>query len=213
MSPVKKVDGRAEKSRLTRARILDAAAELFVRDGYGATSLQDIAGAAGVAVQTIYYGFGNKQTVLKQVVDRTIAGDDEPVATLDRPWFQEVLATGTAAEHVRRHVQGTQAVLERVAPITKMLEAAGASDAGIANLWPHEQDPRLTVQRAAAESLLGKPGARSDLTTERAADILFGLLSTEFYLLMVGDRGWDPKDWAAWVTDLLLPQLCTPPFS
>ena len=207
MIVVKKIDGRSEKARLTRARILDAAAELFVRDGYGATALQDIAGRAGCAVQTIYYSFGNKQTVLKEVVDRTIAGDDEPVATMDRPWFRTALAASTAEEHLRLHVEGTRAVLERVAPIMKMLEAAAATDPAIAELWPSQEDPRLIVQTAAATSLLTKPGARTDLTVERAADILFGLLSPELYLLLVSDRRWAPADWESWTCQTLLPQL------
>ena len=208
MMAVKKIDGRSEKARLTRARILDAAGELFVRDGYGATALQDIAERAECAVQTIYYGFGNKQTVLKEVVDRTIAGDDEPVATMDRPWFRTALAAGTADEHLRLHVEGTRAVLERVAPIMKMVEAAAATDPGIADLWPNQEDPRLTVQTTVATSLVGKPGARADITVERAADILFGLLSPELYLLLVSDRQWSPADWETWTYQTLLPQLC-----
>jgi AcrR family transcriptional regulator len=207
---VKKPDGRAAKSRLTRSRILDAAGELFVRNGYGATSLQDIADRARVAVQTIYYGFGNKQTVLKLVVDRTIAGDDEPVATLDRPWFRQALETGSAEAHLKEHLEGTRAVLERVAPIMKMVGAAAATDPGIAELWPNERDPRLTVQTAAAESLLAKPGARRDVTVEHAADVLFGLLSPEVYLLFVSERGWTPQQWQAWTHDTLRPQLCSP---
>ncbi|GAB2585441.1 TetR/AcrR family transcriptional regulator [Kribbella endophytica] len=208
MSQVKKVDGRAEKSRLTRAKVLDAAAELFVRDGYGATALQDIAAAAGVAVQTIYYGFGNKQTVLKQVVDRSIAGDDEPVATMDRPWFQQAQAAKTADQHLRAHVDGTTEVLARVAPIMKMLEAAAASDANIAGLWPNS-DPRLTVQTEAAQSLLTKRGARKDVSTEHATDILYAVLSTELYLLLVTNRGWTSEHFADWAYDVLKPQLCT----
>lgn len=207
MSQVKKVDGRAEKSRITRAKVLDAATELFVRDGYGATALQDIAEAAGVAVQTIYYGFGNKQTVLKQVVDRSIAGDDEPVATMDRPWFQEAQATATADEHLRAHIEGTTKVLARVAPIMKMLEAAAAADAGVAGLWP-DTDPRLTVQTATAQSLLSKPGARKDVTTEHATDVLYAVLSTELYLLLVTNRGWTTRQFADWAYDVLKPQLC-----
>jgi AcrR family transcriptional regulator len=210
MKTVKKVDGRSEKARQTRARILDAAGALFVRDGYGATALQDIADEAGCAVQTIYYSFGNKQTVLKELVDRTIAGDDQPVATMDRPWFREAMEAATAAEHLRLHVSGTRAVLERVAPIMKVLEAAAATDPGIAALWPNQEDPRLTVQTAAATSLLGKPGARSDLTVDRAADILFGLLSPELYLLLVTNRRWSPADWETWTRQTLETQLCEP---
>ena len=208
MSPVKKVDGRSEKSRLTRARILDAAGELFVQNGYGATALQDIAEHAGVAVQTIYYAFGNKQTVLKEVVDRTIAGDDEPVATMDRPWFQQAVEAAAAPEHLRKHVDGTSAVLERVAPIMKMVEAAAAADPGIAELWPGKEDPRLVVQTAAASSLLSKAGAREGVTVDHAADVLFGVLSPELYLLLVGERGWSSKQWRDWAYQTLLSQLC-----
>ncbi|MFC5265328.1 TetR/AcrR family transcriptional regulator [Kribbella qitaiheensis] len=209
MIQVKKSDGRSEKARLTRGRILDAAGELFVRDGYGATALQDIATLAGCAVQTIYYSFGNKQTVLKELVDRTIAGDDEPVATLDRPWFREALAAETAEEQLRRHVSGTRAVLERVAPIMKMLAAAASTDPAIGELWPDQQeDPRLTVQTAAATALLSKPGANPGIAVEHAADVLFGLLSPELYLLLVDERHWTPADWEKWTLQTLFPQLC-----
>jgi AcrR family transcriptional regulator len=209
MNPVKKVDGRAEKAKLTRGKILDAAGELFVEQGYGATALQDIATRAGVAVQTIYFSFGNKRSVLKEVVDRTIAGDDEPVATLDRPWFQQALATPTAKDHLRAHVEGTSAVLGRVAPIIKVLEAAAATDPEIADLWPQGPDPRLTIQTTAAKSLMSKPGARKDVKAAHAADVLFGLLSPELYLLLVGERGWSAKRWKDWAFSTLYPQLCS----
>ncbi|HEU4947891.1 MAG TPA: helix-turn-helix domain-containing protein [Kribbella sp.] len=209
MNPVKKVDGRAEKARLTRRKMLDAAGELFIERGYGATALQDVAERAGVAVQTIYFTFGNKRTLLKEVVDRTIAGDDEPIATLDRPWFRQALATATAEEHLRAHVNGTSAVLGRVAPIMKTLEAAAATDPGISALWPQGENPRLTIQSAAATSLMSKPGARNDVTVEHAADVMFGLLSPELYLLLVGERGWSPAQWEDWALETLRSQLCS----
>jgi AcrR family transcriptional regulator len=207
MTPVKKVSPRSEKARLTRRRILEAAREAFVEGGYGATSLQEIADRAGVAVQTIYFGFGNKRTVLKELVDVTIAGDDEPLATMERPWFKAVLAAETAAEQLRLHVAGTRAVLDRVAPIVRVLDAAAAADPEVRDLWPDEVDPRLVVQATAANALVAKPGARPDLTPERATDILFGLLSPELYLLMTGDRGWSPEQWEEWAHDLLSGQL------
>lgn len=64
---------RGDKARETRRRIIDAAAELFVEQGYGATKLQEIADRAGVAVQTIYFVFRNKPSLLKELVDVAIA--------------------------------------------------------------------------------------------------------------------------------------------
>lgn len=209
MTRVKGENKRTEKARETRRRMLDAARELFVEQGYGATALQDIADRAGVAVQTLYFTFGNKRSLLKELVDITIAGDEEPVATMDRPWFRDTLASRTAPEHIRAHVHGTRLVLDRVAVISEVLRIAAATDPEVVNIWQHDNDPRLTVQTATAASLLTKPGARADLTVDHAADVLYGLLSPEFYLLMVRDRGWTPERWEEWTWQTLHSTLCT----
>ncbi|MBT2227699.1 TetR/AcrR family transcriptional regulator [Nonomuraea sp. NEAU-A123] len=209
MSDVKPPNKRAQKARQTRRRILGAALELFVRDGYGATNLQDVADQAGVAVQTIYFVFGNKRALLKELVDVTIAGDDEPVATMDRPWYAAALAAGTAQDMLRAYVAGTTAVLERVAPIGKVLAAAVASDPEVAALWSHDVDPRYVVQQGAAKALAGKPGARAETSVEEAADLLYGLLSPELYLLFVNERGWPRERWERWVFDTLRGRLCS----
>ncbi|MEV0378729.1 TetR family transcriptional regulator [Nonomuraea sp. NPDC050643] len=210
MSDVKRVSKRTQKAQETRRRILKAAGELFVRDGYGVTNLQDVAELAGVAVQTIYFVFGNKRTLLKELVDVTIAGDDEPLATMDRPWFAAAMATPSAAEHLRAHVRGTSAVLARVAPITKVLDAAVAMDPEVAASWPQDVDPRYVVQRAAAEALMAKPGARPGVSPEAAADVLYGLLGPELYLLLVEKRAWSPERWQEWAHRTLAAQLLDP---
>src|SRR6266481_4263132 len=81
---------RASQARATRRRIIDQAGDLFLRQGYAATTLDEIASAAGVAVQTVYFHFGNKATVLKHVVDMLAVGDEEPVPMLGRPWVQQM---------------------------------------------------------------------------------------------------------------------------
>jgi AcrR family transcriptional regulator len=208
MPLVKSTGKKGEKSRQTRQRILQAAYELFVDQGYGATTLQGIAERAGVAVQTIYFAFGNKPSLLKELVDVTIAGDDEPIPTMQRAWFREALAADTAEAHLRAHVRGTCEVLARVAPIMDVLHAAGAQDPSLAGMWQQDTDPRLEVQAAAARSLMAKPDAKADLTVEHAADLLYGLLSPQLYLLFIRDRGWTPDHWEQWVYDTLHAQLC-----
>jgi len=86
------VKPRAARTRATRRRIVDAAAELFVAEGYGTTTLEQIAKRAGVAVQTVYFHFGNKRTLLREAVDVAAVGDDEQVALLERPWIEEIRA-------------------------------------------------------------------------------------------------------------------------
>ncbi|MEV0010417.1 helix-turn-helix domain-containing protein [Streptomyces sp. NPDC047973] len=202
-------DKRAERSRRTREKIAEAARDLFVAQGYGATSLQEVADRAGVAVQTVYFVFRNKRALFKDVVDMTIAGDAEPVATMDRDWFRGACAEPTAAGQVRAHVRGVREILGRVAPMIPLIAAASATDPEIAAQWPAGPDPRWTVQRAAAEALTDKPDARPDVGVDRAADLLYGLLSPELYLVFVRDRGWSPETWEQWARDALTAQLCT----
>lgn len=55
----------------TDERILDAALDLFARRGFGATSLDAIAGELGVRKQTILYWFPSKEVLLDAVVERS----------------------------------------------------------------------------------------------------------------------------------------------
>lgn len=207
MPAVKKPSAKAERARATRRRIVQAAGDLFLAQGYGATQLQEIADHAGVAVQTIYFAFGNKRTVLKELVDVTIQGDDEPVPTMERTWFREMLGAPTAADQLRLHVTGTRPILERVAPIVRVVDAAAAADPEVAVLWPDEVDPRLTVLEHAADALLAKPDVRHGLEPAEAIDVMFGLLSPELFLVMTAQRGWAPSQWQTWTYDLLAAQL------
>jgi len=56
-------DGPATKGERTRAAIVNAAYQLFLRNGYHGTSMRDIAEAAGIALGGIYNHFGTKEDI------------------------------------------------------------------------------------------------------------------------------------------------------
>ena len=56
--------GRARDPDAKREAVLAAAASAFVQDGYGATSIDDIAARLGVSKPTVYYYAGGKQALL-----------------------------------------------------------------------------------------------------------------------------------------------------
>ena len=60
---------RAEQRRRTEARILDAAARLFVADGYERTTIRAVASAAGVDAGLVMHYFGSKQELYRRVID------------------------------------------------------------------------------------------------------------------------------------------------
>jgi AcrR family transcriptional regulator len=60
---------RAEQRRRTEARILDAAARIFVADGYERTTIRAVASTAGVDAGLVMHYFGSKQELYRQVID------------------------------------------------------------------------------------------------------------------------------------------------
>ena len=60
---------RAEQRRRTEARILDAAARVFVADGYERTTIRAVASAAGVDAGLVMHYFGSKQELYRRVID------------------------------------------------------------------------------------------------------------------------------------------------
>lgn len=196
---VKKGTRRAEQARATRGRVIEHARTLFQRQGYAATTIEQIAAAAGVAVQTVYFHFGNKATVLKEVVDVLAVGDDEPVPLLDRPWVREVQETPDARRALALWLAHGRLIFTRVAPVMKIVRDAAGSDPEMAAQWQTNLEQRFTAQRALAQQLADKGALRPGLGVERAADIIFCLVSHEVYALTTIDRGWTPAEWERWM--------------
>jgi AcrR family transcriptional regulator len=194
---------RAQQARATRRRIIDGARELFFRDGYAVTTLDQIAANAGVAVQTVYFHFGNKRTVLKEIMDVLSVGDDEPVPMLDRDWIRQVRDEPDGREALKIWLHNARAIFTRVAPLMKIVRDAAGADPEMAAQWETNQAQRFVAHRFLAEQLAGKNALRPGLSVEEAADIIFTLVSPEVYELTTLVRGWPPTRWERWITDTL----------
>ncbi|WP_433789391.1 TetR/AcrR family transcriptional regulator [Actinoplanes sp. CA-252034] len=195
-----RTDGRAERARATRARITAAAAATFTASGYATTSINAIAAAAGVSEQTVYYSFGNKRAVLVAALDQAIAGDDEPIPTLDRPWVHAALAEPDPHRQIALQVAGVGEVLRRAARLLDIIRNA-AADPDLAEVCTTSINHHREVQRVFAASLAGKTPLRTDEAA--AADTAVALLSPETYLLLVDHWGWPHDRWRAWAADCL----------
>ncbi|ONH52539.1 hypothetical protein CcI49_33610 [Frankia sp. CcI49] len=193
---------RGEQARATRRRIVEAGLDLFLRQGYAATRLDEIAAQAGVAVQTVYFHFGNKRTVLKEGVDILAAGDDEPAAVLERPWLERMREEPDARRALAIWIANSRAIFIRIAPIMRIVRDAAGTDPDMADQWEANQRQRLTAMRVLAEQLAAKQGLREGLTVDEATDIFFALNSVEVFHLLA-DCGWTPDRWERWIVDTL----------
>ncbi|MDR8394469.1 TetR/AcrR family transcriptional regulator [Aliifodinibius sp. S!AR15-10] len=93
-----------EIRRKTRRQIVDAAFELFAKDGYEATSIAAIAKNADVSKGLIYHYFESKQNILEAILDQMVEVGDQ---ILDFP------DNFTAVDKIRQTVEGTFQFIEQ----------------------------------------------------------------------------------------------------
>lgn len=145
----------------------------------------------------------NKRTILKELIDISVAGDDEPLATLDRTWAQEALAEPDPCRQVRLHMRGARGILRRVSAILQVVREAAASDPDVATLWELNKAQRRQVQRRLVSALAEKGGLRAELDVDRATDLVFAMQSPEMFVFLVAERGWTPAAWEQVIGDAL----------
>ncbi|MDN5750448.1 MAG: TetR family transcriptional regulator, partial [Pseudonocardia sp.] len=133
---------RAERAAATRRRVVDAAAPLFVELGYLETTMAGLAGAAGVAVQTLYLSFGSKARVLEAV----LAADGE-----NQPSGCDLREEQTGPSALLAHVSATTAAVARSHPLAAVLRAASADPDPAALLHPSPQVALARHARAVDE--------------------------------------------------------------
>ena len=66
----------------TRERILEVAADLFIEQGYDATSLREIAEKIGVTKAALYYHFSNKEDILRALAAPAMSATPTVLALL-----------------------------------------------------------------------------------------------------------------------------------
>jgi AcrR family transcriptional regulator len=86
-----------KKSEDSRRQVLDAAITTLAARGLAATSIQDIADAAGLSKGAVHYHFESKDELLERVLDRCCEGIEARVLAV----FEE---PGTPLDRVRRAI-------------------------------------------------------------------------------------------------------------
>jgi AcrR family transcriptional regulator len=189
----------------TRRHVAEVAARLFVQDGYTGTSMQAIADAAGVHVQTIYLAFGNKPAVLAEAAAVLVAGEEEDAATPpeQRRWVRELFAEPDPRRQLALYAAHMTAVAGRFQPLRTVIRGAALSDAELAAFWVHVEQGRWDGPGHIAPVLAAIGALRRGMSAEQAADIIYGLTTPDIYENLVQRRGWSPQCFERWLTEVL----------
>jgi AcrR family transcriptional regulator len=190
---------RQAQIRQTEERIIAAATELFVADGYVATTLEAVARRAQVGARTVYVRFGSKAALFKRIVDVAIVGDTLPIDVLSRDWAEAALTAPTAAERIAAGAAMGRQIMERTGTLFAVAQQAAAVEPLIAGFWQEGREQSRHGQavfwtRMAEDGLLDP---RVDLAW--VIDTASVLGSAETYLLITRLLGWDLDEYENWL--------------
>jgi AcrR family transcriptional regulator len=193
---------RTERAEATRRRVVEAASRLFVERGYRATTIESVADAADVSVETIYKRFGNKAGLLKAAREAAVAGAPEPPAFFTFPSvpIDEAISAARGQEaRLRTLAELSSRRLERLAPFHRMLRNAGTGDPELAEFVANDHAMRRDSQRANIQFIAEDKPFR--LGVDEAADMYSALANPDVFLLMIDQFGWTAEDYRAWLAD------------
>lgn len=196
---------RREQARLNREKIVAAARQRFLNDGFTATTIASIAADAGASADTIYKSFGGKAGLLRAMCEDALKGGG-PI-----PAEQRSDAMQAAEADPRRMLRGlgtlTAEVAPLIAPLLLLLSTAAQTDASMAQLRADFDAARLARMTHVAQILARKTQLRPGLTVGEAAEIMWTYSSPELYSLLVLARGWRPERYGEFVGESLVDAL------
>jgi AcrR family transcriptional regulator len=202
-------DLRADQARRTRGRIIAAATATFLSRGYAGASVRAIAAEAGVSVASIELAFGTKASLLKAAIDVAIAGDDEAVPVLDRPWT----AIGLGLDDPDAFLQLLASVLapaqRRSAGLVLAVLEGSSRDALLTELAAQLIAQRRGTAEWIIDTLSSKTPLRPELNRATAVDTLWILMDPAVFDRLVRQCGWPVDRYQTWFAQsarrLLLP--------
>ena len=193
---------RAEQAAATRHRLLSAGWTLFTEQGYAATTVTEVARAAGTSVDTLYATIGRKPVLMRAVVESAISGTDQTIPALQRGYVQRVRAAPTAAEKLELYAAAIAEMSPRTAPIFLALRDAAQTDAECDALGAEISSRRASNMRDFAAELRETGELRDGLTDDAVGDIIWATAGAEHYAQLVLGRGWTPAQFGDYLREL-----------
>jgi AcrR family transcriptional regulator len=203
---------RLERAEATRRAIAAAAGRLFAERGYAATSIEEIAAAAGVGRATVFTSVGGKPELLKAAYRLAARGP----ANASTPLGQQARSRRISAEpDAHKLLAGYAGVMvevgRRLAPLYEAVRAAAHADPEARELWQLITEERRTAATGIVRRLAERGALLHSLDRPGASDILWVLNDPGLYQLLVTQRRWTQRRFRTWLTASMQAQLLEPP--
>jgi len=192
---------RDEQAARTRARVLDAAAALFLDRGYARTTVQDVADGAGVARDTVHAIFGGKARVLTALIDQRLVPDDSVANITETPAAQAIRDETDQRKQIALFAQWITGISTQLRPVFEILRTASAVEPEMADVLTEMDRFRMQNMQVYAKWFAARGPLR--VSTRRAGEIVWALASPDVARMLCDELGWTQAQHARWLADML----------
>ena len=189
-----------ELSARTRTRILDTAWQLAADRGASAVSVKDVAAAAGVSRQLVYFHYRNRAGLLLAMARHR----DRSSGFRRRVAAARALPPAQGFEAFLREWCG---YLPELLPVARALEAACITGDEGGEAWQDRMSELREACRLALERVADEGRLATGWAIESAADWAWARIQPSTWAHLVGMRGWDPAILTERIVSSLLAEL------
>ena len=194
-----KLTHRQRQALATRELIVDAACELFLAQGYMATTIEAISAGAGVAVSTVYAVFRNKRGILQAIRERWHRESGQ------RDIYRQAMEQQDPKRRLELAAYATRRQWETGGAMMAIYQAAAAADPDAAAELSTALQGRRTFLTQFIDAMSEQ--LRPDLSSTRATALFTTLTQPTIYQELVGEEGWSPEEYEVWLAETLHQQL------
>lgn len=192
---------RDEQARRTRARIVQAADELFCEKGYTRATMKEIAERAGVARDTVHAVFGNKAALIPAMVDLRLVPDESVANVAEGPEGQAVMNETDPVRQLELFAEFITKLNVVLRPVFAVMRSAAPSEPAVAETLALLERNRMRNMKLYTSWFAARGPLR--VSEEEAANTLFAIASPDVGHLLCEELGWTRKKHAAWIASML----------
>jgi AcrR family transcriptional regulator len=196
---------REEQAARTRARILDAAAELFLERGYARTTIKDIAVQADVARDTVHAIFGSKARVLTALIDYRLVPDGSVTNVTQLPEALAIKDEVDQRKQIELFAKFIAGISTELRPVFEILRTASAVEPEMAKVFEEMDQFRMNNMQTYASWIAARGPLR--VSTRQAGEIIWALASLDVARMLCDELGWTESQHARWLSDTLIRTL------
>jgi AcrR family transcriptional regulator len=196
---------RDVQAKATRTAILDSARDLFLRDGYAATSIEAVAERAEVSRQTVYDVFGDKASLLYAVGERVVMSQDVPGPIAESERWGALVDEPDPHQRVRMVARMSREMWEEgMVDFEWMTYEAAANDPRLRDMLQQAIQQKRRDTEAIAAVLVPEEIRTKDVSSfDKIVDLITAIDSAYLVRTLVNDFGWSYDDYETWLATML----------